>query len=131
MEDVREIEGVGIAGSGNATGIQVTPDPLFIVNMSVWSDAETLFDFVYRTAHTPVMAQRRNWFERAEGTYQALWWVEAGHRPSIDEALAKLWLIDRFGPSPLAFGFKTRFPAPGLEGPPADMQPDPWCVGNA
>src|SRR4028119_2218853 len=45
--------------NGNATAIQVTPDPLFILNMSVWTDADALFAFVYRSAHTPVMARRR------------------------------------------------------------------------
>ena len=118
-------------GSGNATGLQVAPDPRLIVNMSVWRDADALFEFTYRSAHTPIMTKRRQWFERASGAYQALWWIEPGHVPTIEEGLAKLWLIDRFGPSPQAFGFKTRFPAPGLAGPPADHQPDPWCVGNA
>ena len=94
---------------GNATGIAISPDPNLIVNMSVWRDAEALFEYVYRSAHTPMMAKRRQWFDRASGAYQALWWVEAGHVPT----------------------FKARFPAPGLEGPPADHKPDPWCVGNA
>src|SRR5437764_14253159 len=51
---------------GNATGIQVSPDPLFILNMSVWTDADSLFAFVYRSAHTPVMARRRDYFGRFE-----------------------------------------------------------------
>ena len=116
---------------GDATGILVGPDPSLIVNMSVWRDADTLFDFAYRSAHTPVMAKRRQWFERPAGAHQALWWVEAGRRPSVEEGLSKLWLIDRYGPSPQAFTFKSRFPVPGQEGPPADHKPDPWCVGNA
>ena len=116
---------------GNATGISASPDPNMIVNMSVWSDADALFRFTYKSAHTPVMAKRRQWFARASGAYQALWWIEAGHRPTIEEGLSKLWLLDRYGPSPQAFTFKTRFPAPGLEGPPVDHKPDPWCVGNA
>ena len=117
--------------AGNATAIQTTPDPLFIVNMSVWEDADALFAFVYRSAHTPVMARRREFFQRFDGAYQALWWIGAGHRPSIDEGLARLWMLDRYGPSAHAFTFKTRFPAPGLDGPTVDMQPDPWCVGRA
>lgn len=117
--------------SGNASAIQATPDPLLLVNLSVWTDAESLFAFVYRSAHTPVMAQRREWLERFEGAYQALWWIEAGHRPTVDEALARLWMLDRYGPTPNAFTFKARFAAPGLGGMPVDMQPDPWCVGNA
>ncbi|GAA0307681.1 DUF3291 domain-containing protein [Sphingomonas oligophenolica] len=121
-----------LVGDGNdATDLQPTPDPLVLVNMSVWEDAEALFAFVYRTAHTPVMAQRRQWFAPMEGAYQALWWIEAGTLPTVEDGLARLWLIDRFGPSARAFTFKSRFPAPGLPGLPIDMQPDPWCVGRA
>jgi hypothetical protein len=117
--------------SGNATAIRPSPDPLFAVNMSVWADADALFAFVYRSAHTPVMARRREYFERFEGAYQALWWIPAGHIPSIDEGLAALWRLDRYGPSPHAFTFKARFPAPGEGIVPVDMNPDPWCVGRA
>jgi hypothetical protein len=117
--------------AGNATEIQVTSDPLFIVNMSLWSDAEALFDFVYRSAHTPEMAKRRSYFERFEGAYQALWWVPVGHIPDIDEGLSRLWRLDRYGPTREAFTFKVRHPAPGLEGVPTDMRPDPWCVARA
>ncbi len=116
---------------GNATGIAVSPDPNLILNMSVWRDAESLFAFTYQSAHTPVMAKRRSWFARFEGAYQALWWVPEGHRPDIPEALSKLWLIDKYGPSSQAFTFKTRFPQPGIEGAPVDHKPDPWCVGTA
>lgn len=116
---------------GNATAIKPTPDDRLIVNMSVWEDAESLFEFVYRSAHTPVMAQRRSWFDRFDGAYQALWWVEAGTEPSIEDGLARLWRLDRFGPSSHAFTFKARFPAPDSAGDPIDMKPDPWCVGTA
>ena len=116
---------------GNAMGISYSPDPLMAINMSVWSGADALFDFVYRSAHTPVMARRRDYFAALGGAYQALWWMAAGTIPTISDALAKLWLIDRFGPSPQAFTFKVRFPAPDRSGPPMDHHPDPWCVGTA
>ena len=117
--------------SGNAMGISYSPDPLLAVNMSVWQDADTLFDFVYRSSHTPVMARRRDYFQKFDGAYQALWWVAAGHIPTVSEGLSRLWLLDRFGPCPQAFTFKARFAAPDEAGPPIDHQPDPWCVGNA
>ena len=116
---------------GNATDLQPTADPLFIVNMSVWADADALFAFVYRSGHAPEMARRREYFERFEGAYQALWWVPAGHVPSVDEGLSRLWRLDRYGPTPQAFTFRSRFPAPGVTGSPVDMRPDPWCVGRA
>jgi hypothetical protein len=121
-----------LTGEGNnATDLQPTPDPLLAINMSVWTDAESLFDFVYRTAHTPVMAKRRDYFERFDGAYQALWWILAGEIPTVSDAFSRLWMLERFGPTAHAFTFKARFPAPGLDGPPVDHQPDPWCVGNA
>ena len=116
---------------GNATDFQPTPDPRFIVNISVWDDADALFAFVYRSAHVTTMSRRKSWFERFDGAFQALWWVPAGHRPTIDEALSKLWRLDRYGPSEHAFTFKARHSAPGVAGPITDMQPDPWCAGWA
>lgn len=103
--------------SDGATDIAVASDPRFIVNMSVWESAEALFDFVYRSAHTAIMAQRRQFFAKApEGTaYQVLWWVPAGSEPSVNDGLAKLWHLDRYGPTSLAFTFKQRFPAPDAE----------------
>lgn len=116
---------------GNATAIQVTADPLFILSMSVWSDPDALFAFVYRSAHTPVMARRREYFGRFDGAYQALWWIPAGMIPTINDGLSRLWQLDRFGPTAHAFTFKARFPAPDGVGNPIDMQPDPWCAGSA
>jgi len=117
--------------SGNATSLRPTTDPLFAVNMSLWRNADALFEFVYRSAHTPEMARRKEYFERFEGAYQALWWVPTGQIPSVDEGLARLWRLDRYGPTEQAFTFKTRYPAPGLSGKPVDMNPDPWCAGRA
>jgi Domain of unknown function (DUF3291) len=117
--------------SGNATGIRITSDPLFAVNMSVWENAESLFDFVYRSGHTPVMARRREFFEKFEGHYQALWWLPVGNRPTVHEGLARLWMLEHHGPTPDAFTFKSRFAPPDQLGAPVDMKPDPWCVGRA
>ena len=100
--------------SGNATDIPVTDDPLEILNMSVWESADALFDYVYRTAHTPVMARRREWFEKPTRPHLVLWWVEAGHRPDVAEAVEKLDVLAKKGPTPDAFTFKHRFPAPEL-----------------
>lgn len=64
-------------------------DPLCIVNMSVWTSVEALFDFVYKTAHRSVMINRRKWFEKPEGAYQALRWIPAEHTPTVEEGLAR------------------------------------------
>jgi hypothetical protein len=115
--------------SGNATDIQVSEDPLFLVNMSVWSSVESLFAFVYRTVHTDVMKRRREWFEKPAEAYQVLWWVPAGHIPTTQEAMERLMHLRREGPTPRAFTFKQRYPAPGECGSPEDMKPEPYCSG--
>ena len=118
--------------SGNATEILTTPDPYFLINMSVWASIEELFEFVYRSAHTKFMVRRREWFERPDAAYQVLWWVPAGYHPSPQEALARLEHLRAHGPSPYAFTFKQHYPPPyDLPYDPGDMKPEPYCVGWA
>src|SRR5689334_10313223 len=104
-------------------------DPRLLVNMSVWTSAELLFQYVYKSAHTGVMVRRREWFERPSEAHQALWWVPAGHIPHVDEAWQRLELLRRLGPSAEAFTFKQRFPPPGVAGAPEDMGAEPYCSG--
>lgn len=115
--------------SGNATDIRVDDDPLLIVNMSVWRSVEALFEFAYKSAHRVVVADRRKWFSRPDGAYQVLWWVPAGHIPTVDEGMGKLALLRRVGPGPRAFNFKAKFPPPGTSGVPEDLKPEPFCSG--
>jgi hypothetical protein len=102
-----------LVGEGNnATDLQPRPDdPLFAVNMSVWTDMDALAGFVYRSAHRDIMRRRREWFEHMD-VFMCLWWVPAGHTPTLDEGLAKLARFERLGPTAEAFNFKTPFPAP-------------------
>ncbi len=99
--------------SGNATDIQVSGDPNFIVNMSVWEDLDALFAYVYRSDHLQVMAQRRQWFEKPAGAFMALWWLPAGELPGVEEGMRRLAILDRQGPTAEAFTFKAPFDAAG------------------
>jgi len=96
-------------GDGNATGIHAFDDELMLLNMSVWESIESLRAFTYTTAHTDVLRRRREWFERLEVAHLVLWWVPAGHIPSIDEAIDRLERIRRDGPTPAAFTFRVPF----------------------
>ena len=71
---------------GDATALRPYPDERVLINLSVWADLDALRGYVYRSAHAAVMRRRREWFERFEGVFVALWWVPAGHRPSVAEA---------------------------------------------
>jgi hypothetical protein len=99
---------------GNATDIQVTDDPQFIVNMSVWQNLDALFAYVYRSDHLQVMSQRRQWFEKPAGAFLALWCLPAGTLPTAEEGMERLALLDRQGPTPEAFTFKQPYDARGL-----------------
>jgi hypothetical protein len=60
------------------------------------------------------LRDRQQWFEPIEGPILALWWIPAGHVPTVDEAKQRLqWLKER-GPSPEAFTFRKPFPSPEL-----------------
>ena len=98
--------------SGNATEIAAFPDPRVLVNMSVWTDRESLHAYVYRSMHGRFFARRQAWFQKFESKHAALWWVPAGHRPTTDEAKLRLASLDRLGPTPFAFTFKASFPPP-------------------
>lgn len=98
--------------TGNATDILLSDDPLFIVNMSVWRDIESLSAFVYKSDHVAFMRRRREWFEKPAGAHMALWWVPAGVIPTPQEGLDRVRHLDRRGPTAHAFTFKVRFPAP-------------------
>ena len=114
--------------TGNATDVRAGDDPSLIVNLTVWQSPEELFDFVYRSQHTAVMAKRRQWFEKMAEAHQVLFWIPAGHIPTLDEALERLALVRQLGPTREAFTFKARFAPPGEDGPPHDMKPEPYCT---
>jgi hypothetical protein len=91
---------------GDATAVRGFGDERLIINMSVWASLEALGDFVFRSAHVEMMRRRREWFEPMAETYTALWWVPAGHRPSVAEAEERLDMLRRHGPGPGAFTFR-------------------------
>ena len=101
--------------SGNNTDLKVSDDPLFIVNLSVWSSIDALYEFTYRSAHKTVFKRRHDWFERLGRPNTVLWWQPAGTVPTAEHALARLERLTTLGPTPEAFSFKHRFPAPDAE----------------
>ncbi|MDH1728087.1 DUF3291 domain-containing protein [Ectopseudomonas chengduensis] len=82
--------------AGDATAIRPFGDEV-LVNMSVWQDVQSLSDYVYKSAHTEMLKRRREWFERVEQAHQVLWWVPAGHRPSLVEAVERLAHLREYG----------------------------------
>ena len=98
---------------GDSTAIRAFEDPLIIVNMSVWDSIEALYRYVFRSDHLGPLRDRRAWFQPMERPHSVLWWVPAGHRPTLDEAKARLELLNHEGPGPMAFTFAQAFDADG------------------
>ena len=97
--------------AGNATSLRpMGPDALF--NMSGWRDVESLGDFVHKSAHVEYLKRRKEWFRRIAEAYVVLWWVPAGHRPTVEEGVERLMLLRAQGPTPRAFTFRQLHPAP-------------------
>ncbi|WP_437669400.1 DUF3291 domain-containing protein [Sorangium sp. So ce131] len=100
---------------GNATAVRAFGDDRILVNMSVWESAEALSDFVFRNPeHAAVMRRRREWFVPMREAITALWWVPAGHTPTVAEAEERLEHLRRHGPTPRAFTFRHLFSAPDV-----------------
>jgi hypothetical protein len=99
--------------AGDATALRPFDDDRIMINMSVWESFAALRSFVYLSRHLEVMRRRREWFERMAEAYLALWWIPAGQLPTIADARARLDILRERGPSPAAFTFHDRYPAPG------------------
>lgn len=102
---------------GAATTIRAFDDPRMILNLTVWESIETLREYAYRSEHVTFLRRRREWFVPLDGPSLVLWWVPAGHRPTLDEARERLGRLAADGPTPAAFTLKVTFPP---DGPPDD-----------
>ena len=94
---------------GDATALRVFDDAYLIINMSVWVSIEALFEYAYASDHVEVFRRRGEWFSKLDTPHMALWWVPAGHTPTVEEAKVRLEYLLTEGPTPEAFTFKKRF----------------------
>jgi hypothetical protein len=108
--------------AGDATALRPFDDDRILINMSVWESFGALRSFVYVSAHLDVMRRRREWFERTVQAYLALWWIPAGQLPTTADAKVRLDMLRELGPSPAAFTFHERFPAPEASADPSQAR---------
>lgn len=105
---------------GDATTIRIAGGEI-MVNLSVWKSRDELWNFVYRSAHMDYLRRRREWFGQMAEAYQVLWWVPAGHRPTVAQAESRLETLRCQGPGPEAFTFR-QFHAPGEHSSPSTAE---------
>lgn len=103
--------------SGNATDIIYNPgDPSILLNMSVWESLEALRNYAYKSDHARVLRDRAKWFAKMDKPIYCLWWVPAGHIPTVAEARERLEHYQKYGATPYSFWFSQHFPQPADEG---------------
>lgn len=94
---------------GDATSLRVFENEYIIVNMSVWESVETLYQYAYYSKHVEAFRRRGEWFERMETPILVMWWIPAGTLPTVQDAKAKLEMLQKHGATPQAFTFKQQF----------------------
>jgi Domain of unknown function (DUF3291) len=114
--------------SGNATEIAYNDDPLVIVNLSVWKDIPALRNYVYRSQHVTALRDRQRWFEKMALPHYCLWWIEAGHLPTVAEGRERLEHYQALGPTSVSFWFGAEFPPPVDEPVLVTMSPLPPLI---
>jgi Domain of unknown function (DUF3291) len=117
-----------VADSASTTSYATAGDPKLIVNMSVWESLDTLREFAFRGGHADVMRRRAEWFEPMSKAYLALWWIPAGHEPTLGEARERLGHLRARGEGPAAFTFRRPHPMPDQPPDPPEWGPSPGPV---
>jgi hypothetical protein len=97
------------SAGGNATAYNPYNNDRLIINFSVWENAMLLKEYVYKSAHSIVMKDRKKWFDNFGQPYYVLWNIPAGYTPSLDEAVERLTRLQQNGPTEYAFDFKNIF----------------------
>ncbi len=98
------MEGSGEPGTGN-TETKIGGDPQYVSNLTVWENVESLEHFVWNTVHRTFYERRAEWFEVLGKMHFVMWWVPAGHRPTLQEGLDRLAHLTAQGDSDQAFGW--------------------------
>jgi hypothetical protein len=89
----------------SAVGLTWPGDATIAVNLTVWQSAEDLGRFVFQTVHRNIYARKHEFFEIPKQLTVAMWWIPAGHIPTLDEAKERLDHLIAQGPSEFAFGW--------------------------
>ncbi len=100
------------ADTNDSTTDRPYEDDTLITNLSVWQSLEHLHQYTYYSDHVGAFRQRGDWFERPTEPIMVLWWLPAGQRPTLGDAIAKLDYLREHGVSAAAFTFKQSFPPP-------------------
>lgn len=89
--------------------IRIFQDESLIINMSVWEDLKSLFDYTYNSGHIDVFKRKKEWFSKMKMMHMAFWYVPKGYEPTFKDAKERLDYLNTHGDTPYAFSFKSNF----------------------
>ena len=92
----------------NADSFLSDNDPLMLENLSVWKTVYDLHHFLYKTNHVNYIKRGKEWFSPLSMTKVALWYVDDGHEPSVEEGRERLQHLQVHGDTEFSFGLQSR-----------------------
>jgi hypothetical protein len=66
---------------------------------------------IVKSNHVEIFKKRASWFEKMPEMHMALWYIPAGHEPTVKEAEERLNHIRAHGETSFAFTFRKKFTA--------------------
>lgn len=81
--------------------------------LSLWEDLASAVAFSYSGVHAEALKHGREWFLKPAWPPYVLWWVDASHRPTWQEAVVRHEFLHDRGACPFAFDFKNPFDEEG------------------
>src|SRR5262252_3786606 len=100
----------GQSASRNATELVYNDHPFVIV--SVWTSVEVLSNYVYMSRHVDAFRDHAKWFEKMDKPHYCLWWIPAGHIPTVAEGRERLEHYQQHGATQYSFWFSKLYPQP-------------------
>jgi hypothetical protein len=95
------------------TGGRTTETDSRASTLSLWTDVQSIFSFVYTGLHRDILRRRQEWFLKPEWPGYAMWWVSDDTIPTWSDACHRLEHLHDNGSTPDSFGFRRPFASDG------------------
>jgi hypothetical protein len=92
-------------------GADIFQDDTLLINMSVWESLVSLFNYTYKSGHIEVFKRKKEWFSKMKMVHMAFWYIPEGYEPTFQDAKQRLDYLNKYGDTPYAFSFKSKFSA--------------------
>jgi hypothetical protein len=95
------------------TGGRTTETDSRASTLSLWTDLESIFSFVYTGLHRDTLRRRHEWFLKPEWPSYAMWWVPDDTIPTWSDSRQRLEHLHDDGSTAVSFGFRNPFASDG------------------